>query len=63
VATNQGQNHLQASDCDVHIEPNNGQIIPGAIWAAFECDAFGDPSMGESGCTATGKFLFENCGK
>jgi hypothetical protein len=50
-------------NCDIFIEPNMGQIIPGAIWARFECKQFGDQSTGQRNCTATGKFIFENCTK
>jgi hypothetical protein len=49
------------SECDVTIEPNKGHLVPGAIWASFNCTEFGDRSIGETSCTATGKFLFENC--
>lgn len=63
VTSSHDQHNLQDSTCDITIEPNQGEIKPGAIWATFNCTAFGDISTGESSCTATGKFLFENCGK
>lgn len=56
--------HLQDPECAITIEPNSGQIKPGAIWATFDCKKFGDTSIAqEPGCEATGKFLFENCSK
>jgi hypothetical protein len=64
VASSHDGHNLQDASCDVIIEPNKGEIKAGAIWAAFNCVAFGDPSTVEGpGCTATGKFLFENCEK
>jgi hypothetical protein len=63
VSSSHAQQHLQDAQCDITIEPNQGQIKSGAVWAAFNCQNFGDISTGSTGCTATGKFIFENCGK
>lgn len=62
VSSHHAFHGLQDPQCDVTIEPNKGQIVPGGIWASFNCTNFGDPSTaGGVGCTASGKFLFENC--
>jgi len=63
VSSSHAQHNLQDENCDIMIEANKGQIIAGAIWASFNCTAFGDRTTGQTGCTATGKFIFENCGK
>ena len=63
VSSAHAQHGLQDTQCDITIEPNKGSILAGAIWASFNCTKFGDPSIGEDSCTATGKFIFENCGK
>jgi hypothetical protein len=64
VSSSHTQNHLQDAQCDITInQPNTGQMKEGAIWADFNCTNFGDISTGSTGCTATGKFIFENCGK
>lgn len=63
VSSSHAQHNLQDSQCDVVIEPNKGEIKAGAIWAAFDCQAFGDVSTGQNGCRASGKFIFENCDK
>jgi hypothetical protein len=63
VTTSRDQYNLQGDQCDITIEPNKGQIIPGAIWASFNCPQFGDRTTGEFSCTASGKFIFENCTK
>jgi hypothetical protein len=62
--TSQYQTHnLQGQDCDITIEPNKGQITPGAVWASFSCPSYGDRTTGDFNCAATGKFIFENCAK
>jgi hypothetical protein len=63
VSSNHAQHGMQDAQCDITIVPNQGQIISGAIWASFSCTNFGDPSTGQAGCTATGKFIFANCEK
>jgi hypothetical protein len=65
ISTTHSQNNLTDPACNIAIvAPNQGQIKPGAIWAGFDCKAFGDPSTGQTApCEATGKFIFENCGK
>lgn len=53
---------LRDEQCDIFIEPNKGEIKPGAIWARFDCENFADPSIATPpGCAAVGKFIFENC--
>ena len=56
---------LQDKQCSIVIEPNHGEIKPGAIWARFDCQSYFDPSAPGAGpgCQATGTFLFENCSK
>jgi hypothetical protein len=61
VSSTHAQHSLQDPACDITIEANRGQIMPGAVWAAFNCTQFGDRSIGETSCTASGKFIFENC--
>jgi hypothetical protein len=52
-----------AGSCTLDIVPNFGLVKPGAIWAHYKCDAFGDPkSPSGAPCTAEGRFIFENCG-
>jgi hypothetical protein len=63
LSSTHAQHTLQDAACDIIIEQNKGQILPGAIWARFNCVNFGDRSIGETSCTATGKFIFENCTK
>jgi hypothetical protein len=63
VSSNHALHGLQDPQCDIFIESNQGQIKAGAIWAAFDCSSFNDISVGQTGCTASGKFIFENCGK
>lgn len=63
VSSSHDQHNLQDPNCDITVVPNQGEIKPGAIWANFNCPAFGDPTTGEFNCTASGKVLFENCSK
>jgi hypothetical protein len=63
VSSDYQQYNLSDQNCDITIVPNQGEIKPGAIWASFNCTKFGDPTTGQFGCTASGKFLFENCSK
>lgn len=67
VSSNHAQHGLQDPQCDITVEANKGQIVPGAIWASYNCTQFGDPSTGQTGpnagCIGSGKFIFENCEK
>jgi hypothetical protein len=63
VSSSHDQHNLQDPNCDITIVANQGEVKPGAIWANFNCPNFGDPTTGEFACTASGKFLFENCSK
>jgi hypothetical protein len=63
VTSEHDRYNLQDTACNISIVPGKGEIKPGAIWADFNCLKFGDRTTGDFNCSASGKFLFENCSK
>ena len=48
--------------CNLTIEPDQGAVALGRVWAYFTCPDFSDPSAaGGTDCSAEGAFLFERC--
>lgn len=57
------QTTLEDTACGIQITTNFGTVKKGAIWARFTCGNFVDTSAaGGLICSATGTFIFENCG-
>jgi len=53
--------YLEASNCTLTaVQGSQGpQVIPGAVWARFDCDNASAPPA--NSCDADGEFVLENC--
>jgi hypothetical protein len=67
INESQGTNSISDNNCTLSIVKNAngtfGQVKPGAIWAHYTCSNLkAKGSAGGGVCSASGAFIFENCG-